>query len=186
MFTEVAVYLGDLGFGLSGTGELVRLFNAQGTLVDSLTYSSETPWPDAPGGTGSTLALRNPNLDNALPGSWAASSLYGTPGEKNDVFIVGVDDTDESNVPGVFTLGQNYPNPFNQTTTIPFYVPEASRITIEIYSILGQRVAKILDDYMPPGHHTVMYKADELAGGLYLYTLKTGNLLKTKQMVFVK
>ncbi|HUT62902.1 MAG TPA: T9SS type A sorting domain-containing protein, partial [Anaerolineae bacterium] len=149
-------------------------------------YSSGVPWPDAPGGNGPTLALRNPGLDNTLSVNWAASSLYGTPGEKNDVFIVGVDDTDESNIPGVFTLGQNYPNPFNQTTIIPFYVPEASRVTIEIYSILGQRVAKILDEYMPPGHHTVTFNAPEFSNGFFFYRMNADTFHATGKMLLLK
>ncbi|UCH88729.1 MAG: CotH kinase family protein, partial [Thermoplasmata archaeon] len=186
VFPEVTVYLGDFGFGLSGTGELIRLFNDQGVLVDSLTYDDNPPWPEEPDGTGLTLSLRNPVLDNALPGNWSASSPHGTPGEKNDVFIVGVDDLDESSIPGIFILGQNYPNPFNQITTIPFYASEDSRVTLEIYSILGQRVAKILDEYLPSGYHTITFRANDLAGGLYLYTVKAENFLKTKQMVYVK
>ncbi|UCH88728.1 MAG: CotH kinase family protein, partial [Thermoplasmata archaeon] len=149
-FPDVVSYIGDFGFGLSGTGELVRLFNGQDILVDSLTYGVDLPWPEKPDGTGVTLALLNPVLDNAFPGNWSASSVYGTPGEKNDVYIVGVDET-LSDHPSVFWLGQNYPNPFNHTTTIPFNLPEAGIITIDIYTIHGQRIVKILDDYLSSG-----------------------------------
>ncbi|MBT4484776.1 MAG: PQQ-binding-like beta-propeller repeat protein [Candidatus Latescibacteria bacterium] len=88
--------------------------------------------------------------------------------------------------PATFTLLQNYPNPFNIVTTIPFSVPNTTRVTIEIYSILGQRVAKILDKNIDTGHHNITFKADDLASGMYFYTFKAGKYYKTKQMMFLK
>ncbi|NKB67566.1 MAG: hypothetical protein GKR89_10925 [Candidatus Latescibacteria bacterium] len=75
--------LGDLGFGLGNSGELLRLFDAEGALVDSLTYSDEDPWPTEPDGGGASLALRAYGLANSLPTSWTVSSGHGTPGLAN-------------------------------------------------------------------------------------------------------
>jgi len=180
LFPEVDNYAGSFSFGLAAAGELIRLFNNHGDLVDSLTYDDEIPWPMEPDGIGSTLALRNPKLDNTLPENWAPSSGYGTPGEINDVY------REDPSLSAVFSLGQNYPNPFNTLTTIPLYVAGSCRVTIEIYSILGQRVAKILDEKMLPGDYNIIFKPDNLASGLYIYTVKAGKFNKTKQMVFIK
>ncbi|GAI11991.1 unnamed protein product, partial [marine sediment metagenome] len=139
VFPDVDNYIGSFTFGLSGQGELIRLYDADGALIDWVEYDDTSPWSAEPDGNGPTLALSNPNLDNALPENWASSDGYGTPGEINDVY------SEDPSLPTVFSLGQNYPNPFNKITTIPFYVPESCRITIEVYSILGRRVAKILD-----------------------------------------
>ncbi|MFC1529033.1 T9SS type A sorting domain-containing protein, partial [Candidatus Latescibacterota bacterium] len=147
-----------------------------------LTYDNNLPWPEAADGSGSTLSLQNPELDNSIPESWATSVMHGTPGEKND-YIVSVEET---NLPAELSLAQNYPNPFNQVTVIPFYVPEAGKVTVEVYSVLGQRVAKILDGNMPAGQHTVVFQADELAAGIYFYTVKASGMMKTKQMMFLK
>ena len=56
---------GPIGFGFAGSGELLRLFNAQGQLVDSVRYDDQSPWPTAADGQGASLALVNPLLDNA-------------------------------------------------------------------------------------------------------------------------
>ncbi|MFC1694333.1 CotH kinase family protein, partial [Candidatus Latescibacterota bacterium] len=185
LFPEVDDYIGDLGFGLSGAGEFIRLFNAQGALVDSLTYDDNPPWPVEPDGTGAALALLNPGLDNSLVQSWAVSYSHGTPGKINDVFIVNVDDSN-SGIPTVFSLGQNYPNPFNPITTIPFSIPEVSRITIDIYSILGQRVETLLDEYLAPGNHSIIFKAEDIAAGVYFYTITSEKFRETRQMLLIK
>ncbi|MFC1528919.1 T9SS type A sorting domain-containing protein, partial [Candidatus Latescibacterota bacterium] len=147
-----------------------------------LTYDNNLPWPEAADGGGATLSLQSPELDNSLPESWAISVKHGTPGKKNEYFVL----VEEANHPTELSLAQNYPNPFNQVTVIPFYVPEAGKVTVEVYSVLGQRVAKILDGQMSAGHQTVVFQADELAAGIYFYTVKASGMMKTKQMMFLK
>ncbi len=182
VFPEVGNYIGDLGFNLSNAGELIRLYNDQGALIDSLIYDDTMPWPVEPDGTGYTLALHDPNSDNSLPENWTYSSNYGTPGAVND-WMSGVN---EIEVPTVFSLGQNYPNPFNPVTNIPFSIPEPSIVTIEVYSILGQQVATIINEYMSAGHHNVVFKADNLANGIYFYTIKASGFKKAKSMLLLK
>ena len=98
----------------------------------------------------------------------------------------GIDERAQLEVPIAFSLGQNYPNPFNSVTTIPFSIPVAGRVKIEIYSILGRRVSKIMDENMTPGDYNIVFKPDYLASGLYLYTIKAGKYNKTKQMMLLK
>ncbi|MFC1694309.1 CotH kinase family protein [Candidatus Latescibacterota bacterium] len=184
-FPDMINYVGDIGFGLGNGRESLRLFNAHNALVDSLTYDNKIPWPGEPDGTGATLALINPGLDNSLVKSWTVSYSYGTPGKINDVFIVGVDNIG-SDIPAVFSLGQNYPNPFNPTTTIPFSIPSSSSVTIEIYSILGQSVETLLDEYLLQGHHSVIFKAEDIAAGVYFYTITAGKFRETRQMLLIK
>jgi len=184
-FPEVDNYAGSFNFGLSGQGELIRFYDSNGALIDWLNYDDADPWSVEPDGNGPTLALMNPIRDNSLPEYWSASGEHGTPGEKNDVYS-GVDEDEETDVPVAFSLGQNYPNPFNSVTTIPFSVSQSGRVTIEIYSILGQRVDKILDDNMTSGYHHVVFKSENFPSGLYLYSIKTGNFYKTKQMLLLK
>ena len=79
---------GQYSGGLNGAGERVALVDAAGNLRDVVEYSDSGAWPTAPDGTGFTLALSNPNLDNSLASSWTASSqINGTPGLPNDVVI---------------------------------------------------------------------------------------------------
>ncbi len=87
LFPEVDNYIGDTGFGLSGSGELIRIYNPDGTLIDQVTYDDNDPWPTEPDGNGATLELIHPSLDNSLAASWMASPEHGTPGAKNSQWV---------------------------------------------------------------------------------------------------
>lgn len=85
-FPGVLNVIGDFGFGLSGGGELLRLFDSNEQLVDKVEYNDIAPWPTEPDGTGPTLELINPSLENDMASNWAASNDNGTPGEINSVY----------------------------------------------------------------------------------------------------
>ena len=87
LFPDVSPYYGDLGFGLGGGSDFVRLFDSNGLLVDMVEYDDDAPWPILADGNGPTLELINPSLDNALGENWAASDDYGTPGAVNSVYV---------------------------------------------------------------------------------------------------
>jgi PKD repeat protein len=89
-------------------------------------------------------------------------------------------------VPDMFTLTQNYPNPFNPTTTIEFGLPQASDVSVTIYNITGQRVARVADGYYTAGVHTVTWDANRHASGIYFYRLETSDFVQTKKMVLLK
>lgn len=97
--------------------------------------------------------------------------------------VVGLDDEE---LPYTFSLGQNFPNPFNPTTIIPFSLPSTGRARLEIYSLLGQRVATIIDRELPAGNHTAQWNAGHLASGMYLYRLSHNGQVMVRKMVLVK
>jgi hypothetical protein len=73
--------------GLSNGGETIELTNENDAQMDIVTFSDSGLWPSEPDGFGPSLELIDPNLDNSLPASWAASLVnYGTPGVVNSVF----------------------------------------------------------------------------------------------------
>ena len=84
-FPQVDNHIGNLDFGLSNAGELIRLYDRSGLLVDSLTYDDRPPWPIEADGTGSTMALTDPFTDNENPKNWAISSNRGSPGSANNI-----------------------------------------------------------------------------------------------------
>ena len=86
LFPDVESYYGNLGFGLSGGSDLVRLFDSTGSLADTVRYDDDHPWPLSADGDGPTLELKHPTLDNTLWESWSPSAGYGTPGAQNSVF----------------------------------------------------------------------------------------------------
>lgn len=89
-----------------------------------------------------------------------------------------------------FSLGQNYPNPFNPATSISFYLPHASPITLHVYDELGRRVTTLAEGRLPAGSHTVVWDGTGEAGqtvgsGIYYYTLTTAGRTETRKMLLV-
>jgi len=85
-----------------------------------------------------------------------------------------------------FTLDQNHPNPFNPSTTISFSIPVAGHVTLDIYSITGQKVAKLIDASMSPGTHTAVFDGTCCASGMYFYRLSAGGATRTGKMLLMK
>lgn len=85
-----------------------------------------------------------------------------------------------------FELEGNYPNPFNPTTDICFTLPEECDVTLDIYNILGQRVATLVDRRMEAGRHSVSWHSDNAASGVYFYRLTAGEFTKTKKMMLLR
>jgi hypothetical protein len=100
-----------------------------------------------------------------------------------------VTDADESTpagLPRAFRLHQNYPNPFNPRTAISFEIGRRQPVKLEVFNVLGQRVATPVDQELPPGSHTVEFSAEDLASGVYLYRLTAGDNQSTRKMVLLK
>ena len=95
--------------------------------------------------------------------------------------------------PTQFKLEQNYPNPFNPSTIISFTIPnvtlsgvEESRVQLKVYNILGNEVATLVDEYKAAGMHNVQFTMDNLASGIYFYTLQAGAFVESKKMIYLK
>jgi len=183
-FPNVNHYMGDLGFGLSGGGELIRLYNSDMELVDALTYDDEVPWPTEPDGNGPTLSLLNPDLDNSLAENWGVSIDHGTPGAVNE-FVSSVEEQDD-NIPTEYSLSQNYPNPFNPTTTIRFTISNLRFTNLKIYDVLGSEIVTLVNQVLPAGNYEVEFSATTLPSGIYFYRIQAETFIQTKKMMLVK
>jgi len=89
-------------------------------------------------------------------------------------------------IPTEWSLNQNYPNPFNPVTQLSFALPKDSRVRLDVYNILGQKVITLVDDVMPAGYHSVLWNADREASGVYFYRLKTDEFTQTRKMTLLK
>lgn len=122
------------------------------------------------------------NTDNTLGGLFP------------DGIETGIENEDEE-IPEEFVLMQNYPNPFNPSTRISFAIPEISRVKLEIYNLLGERIAVLIDGEMNAGYHTSLWHAVDRKGaaapsGIYFYTISINDgkssYRDTKKLMLLK
>ena len=93
---------------------------------------------------------------------------------------------EEAPIPTKYQLEQNYPNPFNPSTKIKYSIPEKTRVRLEVYNVLGERVAKLVDRELEGGYQEVEFNASHLSSGVYIYKLHTSNYTNVKKMLLLK
>lgn len=90
-------------------------------------------------------------------------------------------------VPTEFALQQNYPNPFNPSTNINFALPQASKVTLTVYDMLGRKVATLINgEQLQAANHSVKFDASALASGMYIYRIEAGSFVSTRKMMLIK
>ncbi|MEP4922934.1 MAG: T9SS type A sorting domain-containing protein, partial [Balneola sp.] len=98
-----------------------------------------------------------------------------------------VSDEPEIELPTSVELQQNYPNPFNPSTSIGFGLPQSAKVTLEVFDVLGRKVATLLNaQNKTAGRHTINFDALNLASGMYIYRLQAGSSIITKKLTLIK
>ncbi len=128
--------------------------------------------------------------------SWAVGNdgkIYSTTNGGGSV--TAVEKGDLIKAPENFELSQNYPNPFNPATTIKFSIPSVvdanfasttAHVTLIVYNLLGQKVAKLVNGELSSGNHPVSFDASKLSSGIYIYRLRADAFTQTKKMLMLK
>jgi serine protease len=180
----------------------VQLFDANGftDMEKWLTISSGIGKPSAGPGDISNVVSSGPvnlNSGDSLDVAFAIAGGYNIDDLRNAIsrarirfqaILIDVEDA-EVPVPIEYSLSQNFPNPFNPSTNIKYSLPEASRVTLKLYDILGTEIALLIDETKQPGIHTFELntsKIKSLSSGVYFYTLKAGGFTSTKKMLILK
>lgn len=101
--------------------------------------------------------------------------------------IVGITGDDvERMIPSEYELSNAYPNPFNPTTTIEYLIPKEAHVNLQVFDLLGRRVATLVNESKAVGRYRVDFDASTLASGVYLYRLQASNFLQVKKMILMK
>ncbi len=161
LFPEVTNFIGDVSFGLSGSGELIRLYDETGALVDTVFYLDEAPWPTEPDGNGPSLELIAPHLDNGHGENWMASPLHGTPGAMNSM-MVGVSEIESKANPSIKLMV--YPNPVTREAIVELNTRESFKnAQLEVFNIFGSKVKEIND----LNTNSIKFNCENLRSGIY-------------------
>ena len=103
------------------------------------------------------------------------------------VIAVDIDERDGTNgLVRSFSLSQNYPNPFNPETVIRYSIPKAEKVSVVVYNLLGEKVARLIDERKQAGSYVVKWNASNVSSGIYFYRLQAGDFVQTRKMVLLK
>lgn len=80
----------------------------------------------------------------------------------------------------------NYPNPFNPSTQISYSIKEGGLVTLQVFDILGNKVADLVREFQPAGIYKVNFNAADKPSGIYICTIKANNYKETKKLLLVK
>ncbi len=120
------------------------------------------------------------NVDIIQCGPWKT-------GGNSEWQLVEVDASEfESSLRASASLSQCYPNPFNANTVISYELATVANVKLEVYNILGNKVATVLDAQQQAGYRSVTWDASEVSSGLYFYKLTAGDYTETRRMILVK
>lgn len=111
--------------------------------------------------------------DSPYMGAWEGTQLSTSAGYSHDVA-------------GNLKLDQNYPNPFNPVTQIRFSLPESANVTLEVFDLLGRRVAILASEQLSAGIHHITFDASGLASGVYMYRLRAGSEIRIRKMTLIQ
>lgn len=148
--------------------------------------------------SGSSLSLKNKYTLQVEEMSSEQRSLYGLiygdtqtasdhlPHVADFELIQFTSTSENTDLINRYSLEQNYPNPFNPATTITFTVPETVNVKIDLFDLLGRRVANLVNETYPSGLHEVFYDASALPSGVFLIRMNAGEQVFTRKMTLIK
>ncbi len=123
--------------------------------------------------------------DNTIFAATHGRGMFSAP-----LTVTGVQNTN-SNIPTTFHVFQNYPNPFNPSTIIQYSLPQANKVKIVVYDISGKEIAILADNFQNAGTYNVTWtgknnSGQQVASGIYFYSVQAGNFSQTNKMVLLK
>lgn len=117
-----------------------------------------------------------------------ADGVAGSPKKievRQSALVLGIESIG-SGIPTNFRLDQNYPNPFNPSTKIRFGIPQASKVSVVVYNVMGEEIEKLVEGEFGPGYYQVDFNAHNLSSGMYLYKITAGEFVQVKKMLLTK
>jgi hypothetical protein len=190
-----AVTLADgSSYGFNGTTAQVTSARMPTTVTDLIINNPAGVTLSQATTINGVLRLKAGVFDNTIPFTLGPNGSISYEGGSLK-FTVAVESR-ERNIPESFFIEQNYPNPFwsgatsrftrNPSTTIRFGLPSASHVTVEVFNMLGQKVATLFDGRKDAGVYDLQFDAVNLSFGVYLYRIQAGEVVSIKRMVLGK
>jgi hypothetical protein len=104
----------------------------------------------------------------------------------DSVGVLSVKEINDGEIVNDFNLYQNYPNPFNPSTNIQFALPQSGYVTLEVFSVTGERVDVLISEELNAGKYNYEWNGSNLTSGIYFYRLNAGSFVETRKMMMLK
>jgi plastocyanin len=110
------------------------------------------------------------------------------PGMSGNIIVEAPSGIDNRNLPtaSLFELRHNYPNPFNPTTSLPYELKTEGLVRLNVFNVLGEKVAELVNERQAAGLHVVNFNASALPSGIYIYQLTSGGRTQAAKMILMK
>lgn len=89
-------------------------------------------------------------------------------------------------VVSAYEVRQNYPNPFNPTTNISYSVKENGFVSLQVFNVLGNKIADLVNEIKPAGEYSISFDGSNLPSGIYIYKYQCGNHVDIRKMTLMK
>ena len=136
------------------------------------------------------LSYTNTTLQTAGTDGLPLGDLNWYP-SAHEKYVTGVTVNKGSQLPAAFSLSNAYPNPFNPSTNIQFSIAKTENVKLEVFNILGQKIATLVNSQVKPGNYTATWNGknefgSQVASGIYFYRLESQSFNATKKMILMK
>lgn len=188
----------------SGAQAIMEIDSTSANAVISITFVSSGPL--APGrqmacriwasGVGAGLAVIDSggSVDGSVVFITTSGAFRSPVFQSGELTVDEATDATEEAYPGLpteYSLAQNYPNPFNSSTVIAFDLPAAGHALLEVFNVLGQRIAVLIDHKLPVGRQQAVWgglsdRGAVLTSGVYFYRLRSGSVSMVRKMILLK
>ncbi len=131
-------------------------------------------------------------VEGVSPGEyeyWVVAVYEGGESDTSNhvqVTVSSVSSDHEADIPSAFFLSPNYPNPFNATTRLRYGLPQRSFVRLDVYDVLGRRVARLTDGWTEAGYHELDFDARDLPSGLYFCQMRAVGFRQVHKMLLIR
>jgi len=180
---------GEYKRNLSNAGELIGLYSADTSMILSVLYDDNFPWPDSADGMGYSLVPTeiNPTGDLNDPANWRLSLYkHGSPGCDDDEDCYEQLWVDKIPKPQISENNHNfrvYPNPVKSTATIDLTLQKPEQVKITLFNTLGYQVSALHYQQMTAGQHYIEIDFQDFQAGIYLLKIETEDYREVKKLI---